>query len=349
MALAFVPLDVQVLLLPRVSDVLFASGPVYGLLLAQTLIVLGGLVYYALRRRDTKASTVVVFQLLAQASFAFDIGYYLVVGYHPPFLTSPYITMFLLVHLLYLMGSDLRRSQRAANEKSAALEHLNQGLHEEVDRRNLDLNSFVSIVSHDLKNMLFGLRQMTERLAGQTSPDPAALEQLAASTHRTEDVLASLLRLSSSRLATLKPQRRAVLVAALWSSALQDVSVQLLEGSVTIAHLGDEAATVFTDDTMVTTILRNLLFNAIKASPEGGEVRCETRFENDSTVLSVEDDGPGVPSDRSLHLFSFSERGFGLALSSELADRLGHRLELAPNQNRGAKFRLLLGQSGRAE
>jgi signal transduction histidine kinase len=81
------------------------------------------------------------------------------------------------------------------------------------------------------------------------------------------------------------------------------------------------------DEKLLQHILINLLSNAIKYSPEGGEVRFEVRREGDSALISISDQGIGIPEEDQQHLFepfyrasntaSINGTGLGLAIVKE--------------------------------
>jgi signal transduction histidine kinase len=101
----------------------------------------------------------------------------------------------------------------------------------------------------------------------------------------------------------------------------------------------------------VARILRILLDNAVRHSPEGTEVRVELH-NGRSAELSVSDEGPGVALDDRETIFERFQRGretagiggfgLGLAIGRELAARMGGQLVLDESYGPGAKFTLRL-------
>ncbi|MFW5909691.1 MAG: sensor histidine kinase, partial [Thiohalospira sp.] len=100
------------------------------------------------------------------------------------------------------------------------------------------------------------------------------------------------------------------------------------------------------------TVVDNLLSNALKFTPRGGEVRVTLRRGADSAVLEVVDTGPGIPAAEAERIFDAFFRGdtpppqggsgLGLAIARESARSLGGELELVPGRERGSHFRLTL-------
>ena len=77
--------------------------------------------------------------------------------------------------------------------------------------------------------------------------------------------------------------------------------------------------TVRTDRNMLLTCLRNLLDNAVKASPEGGKVLLQARGER----ITILDEGPGIKEGNALW-----GHGLGLVITRELLDKLGASIQM---------------------
>lgn len=95
----------------------------------------------------------------------------------------------------------------------------------------------------------------------------------------------------------------------------------------------------------VVQILTNLLLNAVALSPRDATVRIDAGLNGDAAVISVADQGPGVPFSRRATLLSSGEStraggaGIGLRHSAALAEAAGGALSLAPSAQ-GARFEL---------
>jgi len=105
------------------------------------------------------------------------------------------------------------------------------------------------------------------------------------------------------------------------------------------------------DPGSVARILRILLDNAVRMSPEGSQIAIELS-RGDAVSISVRDDGPGVPENEREHIFKRFHRGretggkagfgLGLAIGRELAERMGGELVLEDAIGPGARFTLRL-------
>jgi signal transduction histidine kinase len=143
---------------------------------------------------------------------------------------------------------------------------------------------------------------------------------------------------------------RAVLAEFELGTAERSVTTSLEVAEGQVWALGDPGS--------VARILRILLDNAVRHSPEGTGIRVELHG-GSSAELSVSDQGPGVvPEDRPI-IFERFQRGrdtagiagfgLGLAIGSELAARMGGRLGLDETHGPGARFTLTLPVAPRRE
>lgn len=133
----------------------------------------------------------------------------------------------------------------------------------------------------------------------------------------------------------------------LWALA-QDRAVQ-----ITVTRAPDTAL-VRGDRTLLARALANVIHNAIKFSPAGGSVRCAIDARGDHWMVSVRDEGPGIPRGLQGRLFEPYQRlhnqthpgvqgvGLGLALVHTVMMRHGGALEVDSDPPHGAEFRLIL-------
>jgi signal transduction histidine kinase len=226
--------------------------------------------------------------------------------------------------------------------------------HQEEARR-----AFVATASHELRTPLTSLEGMLELLdedLSSPSPDLEDARELLRSartqSRRLAQLAADLLDLSRldadvalrSEPIELCELARAVLAEfQLGTRARRDVTTSIAEAGEPLWAMGDPGS--------VARILRILLDNAVRISPEGGEVTVRLRA-RPKPALSVCDQGPGVdPSERELIFKRFHRGrstggsggfGLGLAIGRELAERMGGSLVLEPSSGRGAIFTLTL-------
>lgn len=115
----------------------------------------------------------------------------------------------------------------------------------------------------------------------------------------------------------------------------------------------EDSAMVRADEELLTRALQNLLANALRYAWEGGNVVCRVKRNGDSVILSVEDDGPGIPPEYTDRVFDkfFQDtsrgrkgRGVGLGLTfcKMAADAQGARIRVESGEGKGARFEIVV-------
>jgi signal transduction histidine kinase len=218
--------------------------------------------------------------------------------------------------------------------------------------------AFVATASHELRTPLTSLDGMLELLdddlrGGKPDLEDARslLGSARAQSRRLGHLAADLLDLSRLD-AEVELRSEPVELGELSRAVLAEFELGTSERGIA-AVLDDSAGPVWAlgDPGSVARILRILLDNAVRVSPEGAGLRVELRCEP-AAVLSVCDEGPGVPVRERELIFERFQRGrdtggqagfgLGLAIGRELAQRMGGELVLDDSGAPGAKFTLRL-------
>jgi signal transduction histidine kinase len=112
----------------------------------------------------------------------------------------------------------------------------------------------------------------------------------------------------------------------------------------------DEDLTAFVDPNMINTVVRNLISNAIKFTPRGGEVIVESKQLNGAIEITIRDNGIGIKEDDIVKLFRIDEQlvqngtenetgtGLGLILCKEFIDKHKGELYVKSEPNKGSSF-----------
>lgn len=112
----------------------------------------------------------------------------------------------------------------------------------------------------------------------------------------------------------------------------------------------DNLPKVLAGEQQLEMVIYNLLDNACKAMPNGGELRIEGRPQNREVAITVADNGPGIPADRQERIFEFGTAveqsgknlGFGLWWVKTFVDRFGGRVDVESEPGQGAAFTVWL-------
>ena len=217
--------------------------------------------------------------------------------------------------------------------------------------------AFVATASHELRTPLTSLEGMLELLDEDLQGGTRSRRRAGAAGQRSRPVPAA--GAAGRRPARSQPARRtggAALRAGRARELSRAVMAEFELGTAErriVSELDDSAGPVWAlgDPGSVARILRILLDNAVRASPDGAEIRVETR-NGPVASLTVCDEGPGVTREERELIFERFQRGrdtagqagfgLGLAIGRELAERMGGELGLDPSFSPGARFTLTL-------
>jgi two-component system sensor histidine kinase QseC len=199
---------------------------------------------------------------------------------------------------------------------------LNQ-LFEEVQRTFLNEKRFTADAAHELRTPLSALSAQAQ-VALRASNDETrkkALRQIVRSVDRLTHLISQLLTL-----ARLDPkieiQRALADLALLTREIMAEMSAAAIEKNLDFGMQSDASVMVHGDDALLGILVRNLLDNAIKYTPAGGEVTATITGFEDRTELVVTDTGLGIPLEyrnkvtgRFFRIGHGNEPGTGLGLS----------------------------------
>jgi len=213
---------------------------------------------------------------------------------------------------------------------------------------------FLSIISHELRSPLSTISASAELLRRQPGGPRSdqLLEMIRTNSLRlgalVEDLLA-VSRLDDGALhLRLEPLPLAPLLRRAVSAAQSTSTRHLLTLKVEA-----EIPLVMADPDKVETVLGNLLRNAINYSPDGGTVAVEARRVGDEVVVSVEDQGIGIPPDKIDRIFDRFFRlengraaarghGLGLYIARGIVERHGGRIWVESRPGEGSRFSFTL-------
>jgi signal transduction histidine kinase len=241
-------------------------------------------------------------------------------------------------------GDELGQLTRAFNEMQAQLRQV------DVARKE-----FVATASHELRTPLFSLGGFVELLQDEELDDETRrefLETMGEQVERLQKLSVDLLDLSRIDAGSLELHREPVDLSELALSVLGEFTPALAEHDTELETLLPEAGVeARCDRERVAQIMRILLDNALRHTPEGTHVTVSANRNNGAAELTVADSGPGLSDGARGKVFerfytgdAARGAGLGLAIARELAERMDGRIVVYTRPGKTA-FKLELPQS----
>ncbi len=228
-------------------------------------------------------------------------------------------------------------------------------LNEELERKNVDLNSFAHIASHDLQEPLRGLREtsafLLEDYGDKLAQDGREkLESLVSLARHMQDLIEALQKFS--RLGRMEIKREEVSLDQLLQDARVAAGSKLDGVEVRVAG---RLPVVKCDRVLVKEVLLNLLTNAVKYNQREQrfiEIGTETR-EDEPVSIYVRDNGIGIREKHRQDIFKIFRRlhpqerfgggtGVGLAVCKAVIERHGGRIWVESTYGEGSTFHFTL-------
>ena len=223
-------------------------------------------------------------------------------------------------------------------------------LAEQLTRAQEAERSFLLSVSHELKTPLTAIRGWAEALAEGAVDAQDAAETVAAESARLERLVQDLLDLARMNRTDFSVHPSDVDLGEVAADAVRRYQQKAAAFGVGLMAFSDGPAPAVADADRALQVVSNLVENALRLTPRGGEVRVITA----PGLLRVEDTGPGLlpeERDRAFERFYLHERygrerpvgtGLGLAIVKELTEAMGGRVEVVSEPGRLTAFTVTL-------
>ncbi|MGX7021883.1 cell wall metabolism sensor histidine kinase WalK [Pediococcus ethanolidurans] len=239
-------------------------------------------------------------------------------------------------------------------------------LHDVTEQQKIDQDrkQFVSNVSHELRTPLTSLKSYIEALTDGAWKDPKVAPQFLKVTQDETDrmirMINDLLSLSRMDSGTAKLDLELINLNELFNHVLDRFDMILKtddnpDKNYTIKReFTRRDLWVEVDTDKFQQVLDNLMNNAIKYSPDGGQITCRLLETHNHVILSVSDQGLGIPKKDLTHVFDRFYRvdkahsraqggtGLGLAISKEIISMHGGRIWVDSKEGRGSIFYISL-------
>ncbi|MBC7615032.1 MAG: HAMP domain-containing histidine kinase, partial [Pedobacter sp.] len=195
------------------------------------------------------------------------------------------------VFVIYIIIKFIRRGydkeRNAAEEKAAALEI-----------SNIEKNKLMSIISHDLRTPLINIQNYLALLNDNevnSLERPALEKSLLNTTNNTIEMLSNLLHWSKSQMEGPIVNLTEVNLLKVLLGTLKMEKMQALKKDITLNYNISPHLTVVADVDMLQLVVRNLISNAVKFTPNGGFIHIDAQLVLHECKITVTDNGKGIP------------------------------------------------------
>lgn len=229
---------------------------------------------------------------------------------------------------------------------------------------------FVAGISHELRTPLAVIRAAAENLADEVVRDPEKTRQygelINREGRRLSNMVERVLLFAKIRAGNPQFERQVIDLVATIDDAIASNSAWMDERSVTVRkELPESLPELIGDPSALSSVIQNLVSNAIKYSRPGGTVTIQAReSKTDSGTaiqIAVHDDGDGIPSKEIPHLFEpffrgerarrtqIQGSGLGLSLVKQVVEAHGGSIDVVSTPGAGSTFMVQLPIAGDAE
>ncbi len=315
------------------------------------------------------AQYIISFSLVSGILVILTNLYRILLDHDFPFLQQP-DTLLLLISLTTLisnMGYFLMLSERRS-QIIYRLKRINYEKRKKLDQTNALKNKMFAIISHDLRGPISAMHSLLKILHDEYSdkvPDrffKKSLQAVAKSSERSNNLLNNLLTWSLSQQDKIEfhPQQQAL-------RPLLEQNTELLlpisrDKHITILNEISPETSAYFDANMLQTVVRNILSNALKYTPEGGSIRLSAQAQENYLLVQIADTGIGMSDETREKVFapkhsSQSKPGtkgetgtaFGLMICKEFIEKHGGNICCEANKPVGTVLKFTLPLQNKAD
>lgn len=247
-------------------------------------------------------------------------------------------------------------------KKNGQLELQNQLIrkqNEKLSQFNVEKNSLISVVSHDLSGPFTSIKMWSQIMSGDvsnlTEEQKKALYRIQTSADNGEMLIRNLLYIEKEQINNHVLKLESMDVNAFLEDMIQIYHQQAIQKNIEIVYQPlPKPLFILSDRNMITRICENLLSNAIKFTERGKKVWVTLEDETDRVHIKVKDQGVGISAEEMPYLFSKYKKissmptegeystGLGLSIVKRLVEELNGKIECTSKPGEGSTFILTL-------
>jgi two-component system sensor histidine kinase/response regulator len=215
-------------------------------------------------------------------------------------------------------------------------------------------NEFIGIAAHDLKNPVFSIQMLAKILNDEETLTEEEIKEFSGdileSSEKMLNVINNVLDISKIENGKKEFTYEIADFSELLKSVISSYELKAATKDIELQSDLSEGLTVNVDRNALIQVFDNLVSNALKYSPIGGNVRISTRIDSGNALISVRDYGEGLTDDDKKKLFGKfaklsakptngeSSSGLGLSIAKSYVDAMKGRIWCESEHGKGAEF-----------
>ena len=264
-----------------------------------------------------------------------------------------YTNMIFLISSILLIGIIILyySKQKLLNKKNDTISEQNKNLIE----LNATKDKFFSIIAHDLRGPINTFSNMTDLIDSDfdnlSDEEKKELIMLMKnSSNNIAELLDNLLTWSRTQRGKNDFEPSSVELSIIIDPNINLLQIPAEKKNISLSSDYSDDLMLFADVNMLSTVLRNLISNAIKFTPSGGEILIKSEKKDDMLIISIQDNGVGIEAERISRLFKIDENittlgtnnergtGLGLIICKEFVERNGGSIRVESEVGKGSTF-----------
>lgn len=253
------------------------------------------------------------------------------------------IFLLLILSVIIYLFQQLSKAQKQLKAQNIQLSQL-----------NATKDKFFGLIAHDIRSPIVALDGVGEQMAFYLKKNKedklkTLAERVDTTAKRLSSLLDNLLNWALLQTGTIPYNPQSLNLSLLSEEIIALYEPVAIAKNISIDNLITEASVVYADEGAISTVLRNLIHNALKFTPEGGKVTLNAIDQNDKITIEVNDTGTGISAEKLPKLFSIEGKsskgtagekgtGLGLMLCKELITLNKGTIRAISKMGEGAKF-----------
>ena len=252
---------------------------------------------------------------------------------------------------------DLKKAKKTISLQNEELEKQQKLLGE----LNASKDKFFSIIAHDLRNPIAGFLNLTDILSANfdafsKSENKDFIDVMNQASKQLYNLLENLLQWSRSQTGSMSFEPKYISVKKMINETIDALLINIENKQLKVSIKADEKTIAYVDENMITTVIRNLISNAIKFSPQGESIIVRCTQKDEFIVLAIIDNGVGIKKEDQNKLFRIDQHittpgtadekgsGLGLILCTEFVEKNGGKIWVESEINKGSSFMFTIPQ-----